>query len=58
MVFIYLAVSGLSCSMWVLLLQHMGSLVVVCGLSFPVVYGILFPWPGMNLNPPHSKADP
>jgi len=35
MVFIYLAVSGLSCSMWVLLLQHMGSLVVVVWAQFP-----------------------
>ena len=43
MVFIYLAVSGLSRSMWVLLLQHTGSLVVVCGLSFPVAYGVLVP---------------
>ena len=51
----YLGTSGLSCTMqdfhcvmWDLLLGCTDSLDVASGLSCPVAYGILVPWPGIE----------
>ena len=49
--FIYLAVSGLSCSMWDLSLQCTGSVVMPRGLSRPMAGGILVPPAGIKLSP-------
>ena len=46
--FIYLAVSGLSCGTRDLLLWRAGSVVMVHGLIFPVACGILVPQPGIE----------
>ena len=42
--------------MWDLSLQHMGSLVEACGLSFSNACGILVPWPGIKPTSPASEG--
>ena len=52
-----IAVLGLSCVTWDLLLQCTGSLVVANGLSWPIAHGILVPQPRVEPCPPHCKQD-
>ena len=63
-VFIYLAVSGLSCSTWDLhcimqdlLLGSMDSLVVACGPSCSMTCGMLVSQPGIELHPLCCEGD-
>ena len=44
-----------SCVPWVP--EHVASVVAAHGLSYSAACGILVPQPGMELLPPHCKAD-
>ena len=48
----FVAVSGLPSSCGAPAPEHVGSVVVVCGLSYPAACGILVPQPGMELVSP------
>ena len=54
--FIYLAVSGLSCSAQTFYLGLAGSVVVACGFRGPMACGILVLWPGIEPASPELQG--